>query len=774
MPKQPTENDSSNDSELSRWSDPDKCIKRAKDTEKVFKRQFWKAAEAAWEEYELGESDSAEGASEAGTGAKVQLAKRFPIFWSSIKTLAPAYYSKTPIPIAPVRYGITDPDARTGSKLLERLGIYSLETLPFDAVMRETTIEYILSDVATVRVMLEGDRKKEQIPIQRNPQNPEEYLLPDGQPYTGDMIGQGESGAYYGERDYWENLKCYPMSLSYDEVMWTPEAGSEDEIDEMFFRFCYAEDEAYEMFPEIEEETLKAAMRAYARKDGEDKYQKSEHDGPKELFLHGWEIWCKKDRKIRFISPDLKGEFLKESEDTYKLRKFFPAPCPIIGTKQRKTLFGVPGYRYVSPLIDQMHEAAQRVYCLAQALRPRFVVDAEYKSDLTDLIQSADESEYIFIKKLADIVEKGGLGAVIQALPVGEFANALMQVSQLFEVYKQQFYEIYGVPDVVRGMSDPLETAKAQEIKSFSATNRFRDQMNQIAGIARELLELLVDLKLGAYPQEQIFKICGAQFLDPADQQRLPQAYALITNDAERLIRLDLETDSTSYINEQIEQANRNLAIQTVTNGIKALQGLPPPAQAIGFKTILAALSGLRMGKDFMDDIESLMQQMLEAANKPQEPPPDVEMLKVRQKGQEIEIKAMTEQQKLEQRDREALIDAQAKQHEMWQKDQGLILQKQKLDLDVWNQQQMRNFDAIRIQLEEMSAGVSAQIETALVRIREFEARMNATESAMEEVRLAQDTKLETARTIGEMVKPQAEPGENSSPVNVNVITPKI
>jgi hypothetical protein len=346
-------------------------------------------------------------------------------------------------------------------------------------------------------------------------------------------------------------------------------------------------------------------------------------------------------------------------------------------------------------------------------------------------------------------------------------AQALLELSNLFEKYKAEFYEIYGIPDVVRGMGDPLETAKAQEIKSFSASNRFRDQMNQIAGLARDLLEMLVDLKLGAYPPEYILKICGAQYLEKADQDRLPQAYALISDDQERIIRLDIETDSTSYINEQIEQANRNVAIQTVTQGIKALQGLPPQAVAVGFKTIQAALGGLRMGKDFMDEIDTLMQQMITEAQQPPPPPPDVEMLKVQQKGQEIEIKAMSERQKMMQKEKELLLEAQAKRYELQQKDAHLALQSHKVELDAVNENTKRQLDAIRVQLEEMSTNVSSQIEVALLKIREFESKVNATETMMEEVRLAQDSKVALARTVGDIAAQQSQP-----PAEVNVILP--
>jgi hypothetical protein len=180
------------------------------------------------------------------------------------------------------------------------------------------------------------------------------------------------------------------------------------------------------------------------------------------------------------------------------------------------------------------------------------------------------------------------------------------------------------------------------------------------------------------------------------------------------------------------------------------------------------------MGKDFMDEIDTLMQQMIAEAQQPPPPPPDVEMLKVRQKGQEIELKAMGERQKMMQKEKEILLEAQAKRYELQQKDALLLLQKQKADLDAWNQQTMRHMDALRVKLEEMSLVSSTKIETALLSIREFEARINAAESMMEEARLAQDSKLELVQAVKDAAMTKAPDTVAQPPQIINVQPPSM
>lgn len=369
--------------------------------EEIFKKRFWNAAEEAWCEYDLG-SRKSEGRMES-TGEKVEYAKFFPIFWSSIKTIKPAYYSKTPEPIAPVRYGINDPVARTGSIIMERLGRHTLEVQPFDEVMESSVMELLLSDVAANRVILEGER--EQIPLVKGEDG--NLYLEDGSVYEGEKIGEDEEGAVFGEGGYTEK-ECHLVSLAFGDFMWTPEATCESEIEEEMFRFCYREDEAYEMFPDIDPDVLKGGMRVYSDKDAVSSHRaiKEKAEG-KELFLHGWECWNEEDKKIYFVSPDVKTHILKVSPDTYKLRKFFPATCPIVGTKQRKSLFGVPSIRYLKPLIENLHDITCRIFNLSDSVRRRFIVDASVEKQFRELIEDANEDEYIFIKNMVEIVEKG-------------------------------------------------------------------------------------------------------------------------------------------------------------------------------------------------------------------------------------------------------------------------------------------------------------------------------------------------------------------------------
>lgn len=736
--------------------------------EAIFSERHWNAAKEAFDEYQLGEGTGGK-ATEAGTGVAIEYAKLFPIYWSSVKTLAPAYYSKTPIPLAPARYGIKDEVARTGSTIMERLGIYTMEVTPFDEVMECSTINFINADMASNRVMLEGEREK--IPLRKG--EDDQYYISreneDGEEaepelYDGEEVDEDDEGNLYGQGGFIKK-KCYPIALSYDDMMWTPGASCEDEIEEEMFRFCYSEEDAYKEFPKIDRDELKGAMRVYSRKDNpQDPKHKKEKSEGKALFLHGWEIWCVKDKKIRFVSPDYGSGILKTEEDKYGLRKFYPATCPIVGTQQRGTLFAVPAIRYLKPLIEQLHSVESRIFRLARSIRRRFIVDEELREDMSDLIEDADDNEYLFVKNMVDIVEKGGIANLVQVLPVGELSQALVELSGIFEKFKNEFNEIYGIPDVIRGASDPLEGVGTQQIKNFAATNRFRFQMNQIARLARDTLELLIDLKLKAYDGQQIARIVGAQYMEKGDQERFPQALQLIMDDEERLIRIDLETDSTSYVNEMIEQQNRNVAIQTVTQGLQAINGMPPMQQAIGFKTIQSALAGLRLGKDYMDDIDTLMEQMVEAAKNPPQPPPDVQMLKVQMEGQKLQLKKYELDQRAQREQMTAMLNQKLEQFKLMVSAQSdaarnavAMREQDRKDFEARIKAQKMEHDSVlekvSFALESALAKFGMEAESMRIVLEQVESDARITERMMEELRLAKQQETDALKTAIDIIQ---------------------
>jgi hypothetical protein len=504
--------------------------------------------------------------------------------------------------------------------------------------------DFIHADKATVQVVYDAQVKKERVAL--TPTEDGGYYE-DGadQPFDGEVLEDPETGEAFYEREVAENQEIRLVPICFDEVLHTPEAKSQDEIRDIAYRFSMSKDECIERYGEEKCKNLPWKQL----KDSEEEGRRERREDTAELYIEGWEIWCKRSRKV-YVVIESHAEFLDVREDLYGLRNFFPSPAFIIGSKPPKSLYPRPAYVHLSQTIDQLHMSYARVFELIQGVRRRALVDGA-NPDLLVALNSLDSGEYIAVQNLQQIVEKGGLANMILYLPVQELVSAVNELLQLRQVFDDLFSQWFGVPDILRGVSDPQETAEAQGLKAGSAHDRFRCQKRQIAQLARDAVEMMLDLALQVFDDQKIASICGYQYLDPEDQQRFPDALALLRNDEERIIRLDIETDSTSFMDERLRQERRNVAAQAVMGGLKEVAAMAqnsPGLAAVAMQAVSYSLDGLEGGREFEDEfkqnVQGLVQQMMNPPQQP--PPPDYEQMKLQVKTQELQLKQMELQMK--------------------------------------------------------------------------------------------------------------------------------
>jgi hypothetical protein len=143
----------------------------------------------------------------------------------------------------------------------------------------------------------------------------------------------------------------------------------------------------------------------------------------------------------------------------------------------------------------------------------------------------------------------------------------------------------------------------------------------------------MFDAALKVYEPEEIAQIVGLEFMTPEEQALFPQALAILKNDTQRLIRLDIETDSTSFVDERQQQAQVNAVVQTLMTGLKEISSMfqnAPEFAPIAMQALLKTLSSLPGGKEFEDDVRQQVYQVMAAKQQPQgEPPPDPKMLEI-------------------------------------------------------------------------------------------------------------------------------------------------
>lgn len=719
----------------------------------------WAKADEAWAEYDYADPIIAELNNVSQNQAYLRC---YPIYWSSCKTMEPALFSRVPDITTERVFGINDSVALTAELIVDRLGDYCKRINSFASTMEKSVQDYIHADKTTTQVVyranvIEGD-EIENIPLIET--SPGQYSMQDGSVWTEPV--QTDSKGFFGSRPKKEatDQEIHLCPVIYDEIIHTPEAKTNEEIKEQGYFFCFSEEEAKALFSaeklaNIEWLRSKEEAQRLNNKD-QNQYAVSSnrandsYEGTPGKYMSGWECWCKETKKIYTICEQKTDDFLAVRDDTYGLRNFFPSPAFQLGSKPKKSLYSTPRFWQVRATVRELHSMYAKVMDLIDAVRRRALVDGS-NPELVDALNSLDQSQFIAVTNLAQILEKGGLNNLVQFLPVQELVAAIGELINLDQTFRTNFNEWFGIPDVLRGNADPLETLGSQKIQTQAAHDRFKLDKQRIQALARDSLEMMVDLALKVYKPEKIARIIGYDYLDPTHQQNFIPALQILQNDEERIIRIDIETDSTSFIDQNLKQEKMRNVATTVLESLKTISDIVrenPQAQQMSvavYKVLLGVLDGSDVGKKYIDGVKAAVNEMIQATQNPPPPPPpppDYDQMKIELQNQKQQGEMAVKMRDLDRKEFEATNRAQSDQF--------------KNELEAFRQQQT----------DVMNQFIQ-WAETQGLNIEMFKAQQQADESMREEDRLAFEAQVNAANP------PQPESVKEQQPSTIIINAPQ-
>jgi len=709
--------------------------------------RHFKAGRAAWNEYEKRDSNS-------GVDDAVK-AKPYPIYWASCKILEPAYYARTPKILSTRRCGIKDGIALTMSLIVERLGEYFVDSTDFDDVMQSAVLDFIHSDKATTQVTFDLEPRRIKKRVNLIPDKKGKKLVrEDGLPGADDHPYQEDAQGPFIEEPQmvnWPKIKFMPSS--FDETLHTPDARCEAEITEKAYYFYMPQEQAEQRFPgkEINWKTGK-------KKDIDDVDGVGEDDeGPVSAYVEGWECWCKTTGKVYWVSDQCHDGFLDVQEDPYRLRNFFPSPKFIIGSRPSKHLYPTPIFIQLLPLIDELHCAAARVSTLIERIKRRALIDGS-NPELILALNRLDDGEYVAVENLQQILEKGSIDNMVWFVPVRELVQAITELASLQDKFKDEFFEWFGVPDILRGQTDPIETAGAQELKTGAAHDRFKFPKKLVARLARDSIELMIDLALSVMEDEQIAEIVNVKYWEEPHQQRFSEALETLRDDDMRLVRVDIDTDSMSFLDDHIRSQKVNMGVTTLSRGLEQIAQMmdKEPAYAnVALQALLLMLENLGLGKEFNDILKESIGGLIEQAQNPpeDEQAPDYEMLKIEVNRMKAESQAMARHRELDQGEYRLQIQAMTAQSKAEKDATELQIEGYKAQLDEVVQTFMMQLEGQRVQLEEQrvqierfNSEVKAQVESFNMVQAERQAEIAEVETLMASMKEASASRPEDAQ----------------------------
>lgn len=284
-----------------------------------------------------------------------------------------------------------------------------------------------------------------------------------------------------------------------------------------------------------------------------------------------WEIWNRSTQEIIWLIRESGGIVLRIDPDALGLQGFYPIPKPIYAVVSTDTMIPKAFYDLYAQLAADLDDTSRRISDLTAKIKVRGGYNAANK-DIANLL-TADDGKLLPVDGV-DLMS-GGLQNHIWLVPILEWVNALKVLYDSRNQQKQAIYEIIGLSDIVRGASNPYETATAQRIKGTMGTGRMQGVKQAVANFVRDMMRMKADIIAQNFDAETLTKMTG--------ENVTPQVLAVLRSDFTRICSIDIETDSTVEADEATEKESNAQTMQVIGATMSAAQGmlttglLPPP-----------------------------------------------------------------------------------------------------------------------------------------------------------------------------------------------------
>lgn len=522
------------------------------------------------------------------------------IFWSSIETLKPFLYFKQPKPYIERREKTTDIIQNQACTILEKALEWDLARFDFDSVIKYARNDFLISGSG---ILIEKYRPTiEKIKVQ----NIEE---------KGGEVGIVSVEQEIKTDEFVETVYIDPKNFIAD----SQKVGVWEECTWIARKIEMTKREVLKQFGE----EFKDEIKDYSSANDEEELKKN---------TAVYEIWYKKSKTTYYLCKDVKSRFLKISEDTLKIVGFFPVPKPIFATTANDSLIPVPDYKEIKPLLDELDGVTERMRLIQQALK----ISGAYDNSFPELVNILNkDTSLVSLKDFERLKTNGGIKGIIDFMPIDQYITALQALSERRNDIIQAIYTQTGVSDIMRGNSDPNETATAVTKKTNFGTLRNQDRQNDMQRFLCDLLKIKAEIMCEMFADETL-----AQFATINDKDVIAGAINLLRQDKMRNMLLGVETDTTFNQAENIEQTlstikNINDMITQAFQIVSAQPALLPLYRKM-IETAVVALPNARQYEPIIEDTFNKIQQEL---SQPSDEQPNPEVMKLQLEQQKLQQK---------------------------------------------------------------------------------------------------------------------------------------
>ncbi|MGV2049289.1 hypothetical protein ACQZ48_04320 [Agrobacterium sp. 22-209-1] len=546
----------------------------------------------------------------------------FNILFSNVETIVPAVINSSPVPDIRRRFNDPDPAARVVSDILERAISVQIDDSRLQVELEAAAQDAFLAGRGIVRIKFHGDvvggePDKEELEDAADRTDEATSGAKDESSYGDDSRAAEDASSEDGVRssepsfdaggsrdselsspERLENERISFEAVSWKDYRHGPSKRWQDRPWDAF-RFVISKDDEHDSFDS-------SLIRSQFDESETKTWTESGED------ICGWEIWCKKTKKVYFVSDN--GLMLKVVDDPLGLSNFFPVPTPMQPIEITGRLKPVNPFSIYRKLADQLDTISKRIDVLTKAMKVK-----GWYSGTEETLKSVIDLEDDEFAPITDgelwSKSAGGIAAAIAFWPIEKFIVALQQLYSAREQTKQAIYEISGISDIVRGASVASETATAQQIKSQWGSLRIQKMQRMMERYARDLFVMMTEIIATRFTFQTLQEMTSIPIMptpnDTAEQmQQKASVIGLLRGKLATYYRIDVESDSTIRADLTRQKAEVSQFLQGASAYFAAVaplvqQGALPADAAV---EIFASTSRMfNLGKSVEDTLEKMV-----------------------------------------------------------------------------------------------------------------------------------------------------------------------
>jgi hypothetical protein len=278
-----------------------------------------------------------------------------------------------------------------------------------------------------------------------------------------------------------------------------------------------------------------------------------------------WEVWHRADNKVYWVTEGV-DVLLDESEPELKLSGFFPCPKPAFGTLRRRSLIPVPDWQRYAIHFRKIGDLTGRIYTLLDCVRMKGLIPGG--GDIGTAIEQAmrSEDDQIVIQVPGAALQANDMSKAVVWLPLDQVAAAITGLIEARAQLINDFYELSGISDIMRGATEAEETLGAQRLKSQYGSVRVRGKIDALQRIAAEAVKIAAEIVAEKFSQQTILDM--AQMAVPTKAELKKRVDEIEGHATKELEALSEQAEQMAGQMEQVDPAQAQAQLQQAQQGI--------------------------------------------------------------------------------------------------------------------------------------------------------------------------------------------------------------